>query len=162
MVTTQESDPVQYEIFPQRMLNPATAQELLNRLEQIGGIIRVLVQGPRLPLTVPYGPGKGVPVDHPDREIVRVGDKVMELHVKVGRIRLESEEDVMEEIREICEEVLPFPFELTEGLFLRRKATVTDYAKYGPDELVEDKRIYGMSDPNMKPTASIVCDPRED
>jgi len=87
---------------------------------------------------------------------------VMELHVKVGRIRLESEEDVMEEIREICEEVLPFPFELKEGLFLRRKATVTDYAKYGPDELVEDKRIYGMSDPNMKPTASIVCDPRED
>ncbi|MEA1945037.1 MAG: methyl-coenzyme M reductase operon protein D [Euryarchaeota archaeon] len=159
MVTTSNSDPVQYEIFPRRMLNPATAQDLLNRLEQIEGVTRVLVQGPRLPLTIPYGPGRGAPVDHPDREIVRVGDQVMELQVKVGRIRLESENDVMEEIRALCEELLPFPFELKEGLFLRRKATVTDYAKYGPDEDVEDKSIYGMTDPNMKPSACITCGP---
>ncbi|NOQ33554.1 MAG: methyl-coenzyme M reductase operon protein D [Methanosarcinales archaeon] len=155
MVTTTDSDPVQYEIFPQRMLDPASAQELLNRLEQIGGVIRVLVQGPRLPLTVPYGPGKGAPVDHTDREIIRVGDQVMELQVKVGRIRLEAENDVMEEVRALCEELFPFPFELKEGLFLRRKATVTDYAKYGPDENVEDKRIYGMTDPSMTPTSKI-------
>ncbi len=155
MVTTTDSDPVQYEIFPQRMLDPSSAQELLNRLEQIKGVTRVLVQGPRLPLTVPYGPGKGAPVDHPDREVIRVGDQVMELQVKVGRIRLESENDVMEEIRALCEELFPFPFELKEGLFLRRKATVTDYAKYGPDETVEDKSIYGMTDPNMTPTAKI-------
>ncbi len=61
----------------------------------------------------------------------------------------------MEEIRTICEDVLPFPFELKEGLFLRRKATVTDYAKYGPDETVEDKNIYGMTDPSMTPTSKI-------
>ena len=155
MVTTTDSDPVQYEIFPQRMLDPASAQELLNRLEQIEGVIRVLVQGPRLPLTVPYGPGKGAPVDHTDREIIRVGDQVMELQVKVGRIRLEAENDVMEEVRALCEELFPFPFELKEGLFLRRKATVTDYAKYGPDENVEDKSIYGMTDPSMTPTSKI-------
>jgi methyl-coenzyme M reductase subunit D len=147
MVTILDSDPVQYEIFPQRMLDPSSAQELLNRLEQIKGVTRVLVQGPRLPLTVPYGPGKGAPVDHPDREVIRVGDQVMELQVKVGRIRLE--------IRALCEELFPFPFELKEGLFLRRKATVTDYAKYGPDETIEDKSIYGMTDPNMTPTAKI-------
>lgn len=155
MVTILNSDPVQYEIFPQRMLNPASAQELLNRLEQIKGVTRVLVQGPKLPLTVPYGPGKGAPVDHTAREIIRVGDQVMELQVKVGRIRLEAENDVMDEIRAICEELFPFPFELKEGLFLRRKATVTDYAKYGPDELVEDKEIYGMTDPNMSPSSKI-------
>ena len=155
MVTILDTDPVQYEIFPQRMLDPASAQELLNRLEQIGGVTRVLVQGPRLPLTVPYGPGKGAPVDHTAREIIRVGDQVMELQVKVGRIRLESEHDVMEEVRALCEELFPFPFELKEGLFLRRKATVTDYAKYGPDENVEDKRIYGMTDPSMTPTSKI-------
>ena len=164
MATILDSDPVQYEIFPQRMLDPASAQELLNRLEQIKGVIRVLVQGPRLPLTVPYGPGKGAPVDHTDREIIRVGDQVMELQVKVGRIRLESEQDVMEEVRALCEELFPFPFELKEGMFLRRKATVTDYAKYGPDENVEDKRIYGMTDPSMSPSAKICascCDTRE-
>ncbi len=155
MVTILDTDPVQYEIFPQRMLNPASAQELLNRLEQIKGVTRVLIQGPKLPLTVPYGPGKGAPVDHTAREIIRVGDQVMELQVKVGRIRLEAENDVMDEIRAICEELFPFPFELKEGLFLRRKATVTDYAKYGPDELVEDKEIYGMTDPNMSPSSKI-------
>jgi methyl-coenzyme M reductase subunit D len=155
MVTILDTDPVQYEIFPQRMLNPASAQELLNRLEQIKGVTRVLIHGPRLPLTVPYGPGKGAPVDHQSREIIRVGDQVMELQVKVGRIRLEAENDVMDEIRAICEELFPFPFELKEGLFLRRKATVTDYAKYGPDETVEDKSIYGMTDPNMTPSSKI-------
>jgi len=155
MATTLDTDPVQYEIFPQRMLNPSSAQELLNRLEQIKGVTRVLVQGPRLPLTVPYGPGKGAPVDHTAREIIRVGDQVMELQVKVGRIRLEAENDVMEEIRALCEELFTFPFELKEGLFLRRKATVTDYAKYGPDEQVEDKSIYGMTDPSMTPTSRI-------
>ncbi len=155
MVTTTDSDPVQYEIFPQRMLDPSSAQELLNRLEQIKGVTRVLVQGPRLPLTVPYGPGRGAPVDHTDREIIRVGDQVMELQVKVGRIRLEAENDVMEEVRAICDELFPFPYELKEGLFLRRKATVTDYAKYGPDEQVEDKSIYGMTDPGMKPSSKV-------
>ena len=79
----------------------------------------------------------------------------MELQVKVGRIRLEAENDVMEEIRALCEELLPFPFELKEGLFLRRKATTSDYAKYGPDELVEDKDVYGMVDPSQP--ASDVC-----
>ena len=80
---------------------------------------------------------------------------MMELQVKVGRIRLESEYDVMEDIRALCEELFPFPFELKEGLFLRRKATVTDYAKYGPDETVEDKSIYGMTDPNMSPSSKV-------
>ena len=172
MVTTSNSDPVtrssrrrteqdslprplQYEIFPQRMLNPARAQELLNRLEKIKGITRVLIQGPKLPLMVPYGPGKGAPVDHSDREIIQVTDQVMELQVKVGRIRLESERDVMEEIRTLCEDVFPFPFELKEGIFLRRKATVSDYVKYGPDELVEDKSIYGMTDQSQ--SASDIC-----
>lgn len=155
MVTILDTDPVQYEIFPQRMLTPATAQELLSKLEEIEGITRVLIQGPRLPLTVPYGPGKGVPVEQPGRKIVQMSGQVMELEVKVGRIRLEAENDVMEEIRTICTEILPFPFELKEGLFLRRKATVTDYAKYGPDETVEDKDIYGMTDPNMTPSSKI-------
>ncbi len=157
MVTTSNSDPdlVQYEIFPQRMLDPARAQELLNRLEKIEGVTRVLIQGPKLPLTIPYGPGRGAPVDHSDREIIRVSDQVVELQIKVGRIRLESEHDVMEEIRTLCEELFPFPFELKEGIFLRRKATVSDYVKYGPDELVEDKGIYGMTDQSQP--ASGIC-----
>lgn len=155
MVATSNSDPLQYEIFPRRMLTPARAQELLNRLEKIEGVTRVLIQGPKLPLTVPYGPGRGAPVDHSDREIIRVSDQAIELQVKVGRIRLESEHDVMEEIRTLCEELFPFPFELKEGIFLRRKATVSDYVKYGPDELVEDKSIYGMTDQSQP--ASSIC-----
>lgn len=149
MVTISDSILVQYEIFPERMLSPATAQRLLSELEDIEGITRLLVHGPRVPATVPSGPAMGIEVDHSDREIVRVSDQAMELEVEVGRIRLEAMTDVEKEIRAACERVLPFSFELREGLFLRTKPTLTDYAKHGPDETVKDKRVYGMDDPNF-------------
>ena len=43
--------------------------------------------------------------------------------------------------------MLPFPFEFREGHFFRRKPTVTDYAKLGPDA---DTRLLGMVDPKSK------------
>jgi methyl-coenzyme M reductase subunit D len=145
---SNKENSIQIEIFPSRILSPETAQKLLVELSQIDGILRVMVQGPRLPEKVFYGPGTGEKVEHPLRKPIQIGDQVIELKVSVGRIRLEiSNAEVKEKVRTVCEKVLPFSFEFREGHFLRKKPTVTDYAKLGPDA---DSRLLGMVDPKSK------------
>ncbi|MDD3245820.1 MAG: methyl-coenzyme M reductase operon protein D [Methanosarcina sp.] len=137
-------DPIQIEIFPSRILSPETAQKLITELYRIDGIIRVMVQGSRLPERVSAGPGTGEKVDHPLRKPIQIGDQVIELKISVGRIRLEiSNAETKEEVRSVCDKVFPFAFEFREGHFFRKQPTVTDYAKFGPDS---DTSLLGMVD----------------
>jgi len=139
---------IQIEIFPRRILSPDTAQVLLTELYKVDGVIRVMVQGSRLPERVTAGPGKGEKVEHPLRKPLQIGDQLIEMKVSVGRIRMElASPEAKEKVREVCEKVLPFPFEFREGNFMRRKATVSDYAKLGPDA---DPLLLGMVDPKAK------------
>jgi methyl-coenzyme M reductase subunit D len=139
---------IQIEIFPSRILSPETAQKLMVEIYKVDGIIRVMVQGNRLPEKVGYGPGTGEKVEHPLRKPIQIGDQVIELKISVGRIRIElSNAEAKEKVREVCEKMLPFPFEFREGHFLRKKPTVTDYAKLGPKA---DPRLLGMVDPKAK------------
>lgn len=141
-------DSIQIEIFPSRILSPETAQKLMAEIYKVDGIIRVMVQGNRLPDKVGYGPGTGEKVEHPLRKPIQIGDQVIELKISVGRIRIElSNAEAKEKVREVCEKMLPFPFEFREGHFLRKKPTVTDYAKLGPEA---DTRLLGMVDPKAK------------
>ena len=139
---------IQIEIFPNRILSPETAQKLMTELYKIDGIIRVMVQGNRLPERVSSGPGTGEKVEHPLRKPIQIGDQVIELKISVGRIRVElSNAESKDKVRDICENILPFSFEFREGHFFRRKPTVTDYAKLGPEA---DPRLLGMVDPKTK------------
>jgi methyl-coenzyme M reductase subunit D len=141
-------NPIQIEIFPSRILSPETAQKLITELYRIDGIIRVMVQGSRLPERVSAGPGTGEKVDHPLRKPIQIGDQVIELKISVGRIRLEiSNAETKEEVRSVCDKVLPFAFEFREGHFFRKQPTVTDYAKFGPDS---DPSLLGMVDAKAK------------
>ncbi|KKG14497.1 methyl-coenzyme M reductase [Methanosarcina sp. 2.H.T.1A.6] len=141
-------DSIQIEIFPSRILSPETAQKLITELYRIDGIIRVMVQGSRLPEKVSSGPGTGEKVEHPLRKPIQIGDQVIELKISVGRIRLEiSNAETKEKVRSVCEKVLPFSFEFREGYFFRKQPTVTDYAKFGPDT---DPLMLGMVDPKSK------------
>ena len=142
---TDPNKPLQVEIFPQRLLNPETAQMLIDELNKVDGLMRAFIQGPRLPLKVTCGPGTGEDVAHPGRKVVQIADLVLELTISVGRIRLEvANADVKEEVRAACERILPFPFEFKQGFFFHNKATVSDYAKHGPDA---DPSMLGMMDP---------------
>ncbi len=161
--------PIQVEIFPQKVLMPNTAEQLLNGIDKVPGVIRMLIQGPSLPRQVSCGPGTGAPVDHPDRRIINVSGQAFELNVRVGRIQVEIEDrSVKENIRKVAEENLPFPFEFREGFFIRRKATLVDYAKYGfkskEDESVnlEDTRLLGLVDPKADPKDRICMLESED
>jgi methyl-coenzyme M reductase subunit D len=129
------------EIFPHRLLNLDTAEKLLNDLDAIDGIKRMLIHGPRLP---PVNEG------HPDRTIIVSGEEV-NVQVKPGRILLEIEsEEVIEDVKEICEENLPFGYNIHLGKFIRKQKTVTDTMKYGKElDEIPDEMI-GLTDQNAQ------------
>jgi methyl-coenzyme M reductase subunit D len=139
----------QVRIVPARFLSPDTVEALLNRILIINGIRRIVLNGPRIPEVVPYGPARGTPnvVDY-RRELDVLGETI-NLSVQVGTVLLELENaQPIPEIRSACEAVFTqFPFTLQEGRFMRSSMTMTDYAKYG---IVEDERILGMVDPKSK------------
>ena len=144
-----DTEPVQIEIFPRRLLTPETAQRVLNEIYKEGGVTRIMVQGPGLSKVIPYGPGRGLPIEENKDLLLEVGDQALELRVKVGRIWLELEnEEYLEGVKAACERMLPFPFELKKGTLFHTKPTISDYAKYGDD--IKDKRILGLVDPKAK------------
>ena len=150
---------IQIEIFPSRILSPDTAQKLMTELYKVDGIIRVMVQGNRLPEKVSSGPGTGEKVEHPLRKPIQIGDQVIELRISVGRIRVElSNAEDKEKVREVCDKLLPFSFEFREGNFFRRKPTVTDYAKLGPEA---DPRLLGLVDPKAKTNQLVFIEKQE-
>jgi methyl-coenzyme M reductase subunit D len=149
MVTTSDTESIQVEIAPGRYLMPATAQRLLNEIYGNGGIIRMTIHGPNLPRSVPYGPGKGAPIEENRDLLIEVGGQAFELFVKVGRIRLELEsEKFLPGLKAACKRALPdLSFSIKRGKFFHTRQTISDYAKYGQ---VEDKRILGLIDPKAK------------
>ena len=149
MVTKSDTESVQVEIFPRKFLKPETAECLLREIYRAGGLMRIVIQGPNLAKSVPYGPGKGLPIEENRDLLLKLGDQALELRVKVGRIwlELESRENI-EGVKAACERTLPFPFEIKEKRLFHTKPTVSDYAKYGSE--VEDERILGLVDPKGK------------
>src|SRR5664280_2703097 len=139
MVTESDTESIQVEIVPSRFLMPVTAQKLLNEIYGNGGIIRIMIHGPNLPRSVPYGPGRGAPIEENRGLLIEVAGQAFELCVKVGRIRLELESDkYFDGLKAACERALPFTFQIRRGKFFHTKPTITDYAKYGK---MGDKRI---------------------
>jgi len=157
-----ENKPIQVKIFPKRLLQPETAEKVLNQIDKADGVIRMLINGKNLPRKITSGPGTGTDVNHPDRKIIHVGECALELHIIVGEILVEVEdENAVENVRKACEQALPFSFEFKMGHFIKRKPTLTDYGKYGfkskDDESInlEDKRIIGLIDPHAKAESNL-------
>ena len=157
-----ENKPIQVKIFPKRLLQPETAEKVLNEIDQADGVIRMLINGKNLPRKITSGPGTGTDVNHPDRKIIHVGECALELHIIVGEILVEVEDEcAVENVRKACENALPFSFEFKRGHFIKRKPTLTDYGKYGfkskDDESInlEDKRIIGLIDPHANAESNL-------
>ena len=129
------------EIFPHRLLNADTTEKLLNDLEDLEGVKRMVIQGQRLP-----------PEEiNPDRQSITVKGEEIDLQVKTGRVMMEiEEEEIIEEVKTICDDILPFGYNIHVGTFIRKQKTVTDDIKYGeevndiPDEMV------GLTDQNAQ------------
>ncbi len=147
-------------IFPERILKPATTENILSKILDLDGILRVLINGESLPTVVTSGPAKGEPVNHTDRKTINVNGNEIPLQVSVGEIiltvQLDNLEDFVEEVNKILEENLKFNFDVSTGIFTKTTTSVSDYLKYG--EGFEDKidsRIIGLVDPNAKSSETI-------
>ena len=86
---TRKNRLMQIEVFPQRLLNFETAQELLGELNKVGGITRMIVHGPRLPKGDPEKMLNGQ-FDAETKYLEVMGEQV-ELTVQVGRVWIEIE-----------------------------------------------------------------------
>ena len=149
MATESDTSTVQIEIIPYRYLMPETAQRLLNEIYNNGGIERIMVQGPNLPRSIPYGPGKGIPINENRDLLIEVGGQALELNVQVGRITLElTNDNYVKGVEAACKRTLPFSFQIKRGKFFHDRMTISDFAKFG--DKVEDKRILGLIDPKAK------------
>ena len=152
-----DSKTIQIKVFPQRLLQPHTAETVLNEIDKVKGVIRMVLGGKNLPRKVMCGPGTGADVNHPDRRIINVGDQAFELQIVVGDIIVEVEDESnLDDLRKACERGLPFPFEFKRGFFIKKKATLSDYGRYGfkskTDESInlDDERLLGLMDPHAK------------
>ncbi len=162
--------PIQVRVFPKRLLQPETAEKVLNEIDRVDGVIRMLINGKNLPRKVTSGPGTGADVNHPDRKVIHVGDCALELHIIVGEILVEvKDESAVESVRLACERALPFSFEFKRGHFIKRRPTLTDYGKYGfkskTDESInlDDERMLGLLDPHAKPESNLcVIEPEKE
>jgi len=134
------------------MLKPDSSEQLLNEIVKISRIRRMMINGPNLPRTVPYGPARGKPNPNTNRRVITVGTSEFELQVQVGSITLEVMDDtVVEEIRALCDAFFAeknIPYQLQSGRkFMKTQASLTDYTKYGPNV---DPAVIGLTDPRKK------------
>jgi len=130
------------EIFPHRLLNVDTAERLLNHLDSIEGIKKMIMHGPRLP---PVREG------HPDRRTIFVGGEEVDVQVKPGRVLIEIEsEEVIDSIKEVCEDDLPFGYNIHIGHFIRKQKTVSDKLKYGAELEEIPEEMVGLTDQNAQ------------
>ncbi len=130
------------EIFPHRYLSADTTENLLKDLDEIEGVKRMVLQGQRLP------PAES---EHPDRRIITLKGQEIDLQVKTGRVLMEiQEEAVIDEVRNVCENYLPFGFNIHVGTYIRKQKTVSDTLKYGEtlDEVSDE--LVGLTDQNAQ------------
>ncbi len=154
---------IEVEIFPHRYLKASTTEKFLNRIYDLKTVDRVVIHGQSLPKTVPFGPARGLPVNHSERKIINVKGVPVELTVMAGRFILTLTDDSeINKIEEICKELFPFGYNIKVGKFLKDRPTVTDYLKYGEDGVFlineMDRRLIGLVDPRsrLKTNVSVI------
>ena len=121
-------------VVPARLLSASTTEKLVNKIRKVRNVRQITVSGEDLPSKVSWGPGKGLRIDHDERREINYGGREMELTVQVGRIFAEIDDidrvqKAVKEIEAICEEFLPFGFQLEVGRYSKYRPTVTDYKK---------------------------------
>ena len=107
----------------------------------VEGIKRIVIQGQRLP-------PKEI---NPEHRVITVKGEEIDLQVQTGRILIEiDDEEIIDDIRKICEDHLPFGFNIHVGTFIRKQKTVTDGIKYGETLNQISEEMVGLTDQNAQ------------
>jgi methyl-coenzyme M reductase subunit D len=122
------------EIFSHILLSADTTEKVLNALDPIEHIRQINMTGESLSKNLNSGPGKGLPNNHSERKVVKVGGRDVELRYQVGafyvELDVENEEMLEEAVRKIriaCEANLPRGFNLSVGRYSKYRKTLRDY-----------------------------------
>ncbi len=142
------------EIFPHRLLGADTTEKLLINLEKVEGVKRMVLQGQRLP---PKGE------EDPDRKTITIHGEEVDLQVKTGRVLLEiEEEEIIDQIRTVCDEYLTFGYNIHVGTFIRKQKTVSDVIKYGEQLSDISEEMVGLTDQNAQLSERAVIIKKDD
>jgi methyl-coenzyme M reductase subunit D len=132
MRTTYAGTPLpEVKIFTNRLLSADTTEKMLNALSELKFIRQINVAGETLPLTVKSGPHTGIPVNHPERKVIKFGNSEVELTKLVGGIFIELNgecdvDEAAEEIRRVCDSTLSVGYSLDIGRYSKYRPTIAD------------------------------------
>ena len=122
------------EIFSNALLGAETTEKVLNALDKIEKIRQINMTGESISKNLNSGPGKGLPNNHTERKVIKVGGRDVELRFMVGafyiELDVEDEEELKEAVEKIgsaCEATMPHGFSLTVGRYSKYRKTLTDY-----------------------------------
>ena len=121
-------------IMTNRLLSAKTTEAVLNAIDPIQHIRQVNMTGESLPAVIGSGPGKGLPNNHTERQVINVAGREVELRCLVGAFYIELEVDdadmleaTVKEIRSACESTIPDGFSLEIGRYSKYKPSLNDY-----------------------------------
>jgi len=122
------------EVFSKVLLSADTTEKVLNALHPIENIRQINMTGESIPKNLNSGPAKGLPNNHSERKVIKVGGRDVELKYNVGAFYIELDvenEEMLEaavnKIRKACEANLPQGFDLTVGRYSKYRKTLRDY-----------------------------------
>ncbi|MCL1978807.1 MAG: methyl-coenzyme M reductase operon protein D [Methanomassiliicoccaceae archaeon] len=122
------------EIFSHALLSAETTEKVLNALDPIENIRQINMTGESLSKNLNSGPAKGLPNNHSERKVIKVGGRDVELRYQVGafyiELDVENEEklnEAVEKIRAACAASMPRGFDLAVGRYSKYRKTLRDY-----------------------------------
>jgi methyl-coenzyme M reductase subunit D len=130
--TTYAGTPLpEVKIFTDRLLTAETTEKVLNALIEVKHIRQINICGETLPLKVKSGPHTGIPVNHPERKMIKFGETEIELTKLVGEFFVELNADcdvdtAVEEIRKACDKTIKIGYSLEIGRYSKYRPTLTD------------------------------------
>ena len=130
--TTYAGKPLpEVKIFTDRLLSADTTERVLNALTRVKHVRQINICGETLPEKVKSGPNAGIPVNHPERRVIRFGDREIELTKQVGGFFIELTDDAdidaaTEEIRRACDSSMNIRYTLEVGRYSKYRPTLTD------------------------------------
>ncbi len=127
----------QVRIMTDRLLSADTTEKVLNAIGSnefiISHVRRIDIKGENIPAKVNSGPNRGIENNHSERKVIKFGTQELELSKLVGDfyiellVKDEEEQDkVVEEIKSVCEQVVPFGFAISVGRYSKYRSTLSD------------------------------------
>jgi methyl-coenzyme M reductase subunit D len=122
------------QVFTNNLLGAETTEKVLNALDALPNIRQIVMTGESLSKNIGNGPAKGLPNNHSERQIIKVGGRDVQLSHLVGafyiELDVESEEvleAVLKSIRAACDATIPKGYSLTVGRYSKYRETLRDY-----------------------------------